>query len=93
MTSYYDAVILYSSTISRLRQLGQNVSDGPAVAHAMRNTTVPSPLGYSIDIDVDGDRTRAYSLKQMSSDTGKFDVRFSKHHYKIDCTFGKKSIN
>ncbi|OQV16973.1 Atrial natriuretic peptide receptor 1 [Hypsibius exemplaris] len=73
VTSYYDAVIIYASAISRLHRLGGNVKNGTLIALTMTNTSVPSPLGYLIDIDEDGDRTRAYSLKQMSPESGKFE--------------------
>ena len=74
VTSFYDAVVLYATTIAEVSRRGGNLTDGPAVADLMRNASIPSPLGYAINIDMDGDRSHAYSVKQLSLITGKFEV-------------------
>ncbi|OQV16974.1 Atrial natriuretic peptide receptor 1 [Hypsibius exemplaris] len=90
VTSFYDAIVLYASTANKLFHSGHNLTDGLAMAEEMKNTTIDSPLGYSIDIDVDGDRTRAYSLKQMSSESGKFEdiLRIDYHNFE-EIWYGK----
>jgi hypothetical protein len=74
VTSFYDSILAYATTIKAAYHLGENVSDGRLIANAMKNVTIASPLGYNIRLDADADRIRAFSIKQLSQETGKFEV-------------------
>ena len=77
MTAYYDSFILYSTAVSRLlrREGLKNITDGQKIANEMKNITLESPLGYPIDMDLNGDRIRTYAIRDLDLETGKFSVR------------------
>ena len=76
VTAYYDSFILYSTAASRLlrREGVANITDGQKIANEMKNTTLDSPLGYPINMDFNGDRSRTYVIRDLNLDTGKFTV-------------------
>ncbi|OQV13912.1 Atrial natriuretic peptide receptor 1 [Hypsibius exemplaris] len=90
VTSFYDAVVLYAQTLVQIHRLGGNIKNGSVMADSMRNASVPSPLGYAINMDVDGDRSHAYSVKQLSLVTGKFeDILRINYHNNEEIWYGQ----
>ncbi|OQV13910.1 Atrial natriuretic peptide receptor 1 [Hypsibius exemplaris] len=90
VTSFYDAIVLYARTIAETDRIGGNITDGPSIADSMRNTSIMSPLGHVINIDLDGDRSHAYTVKQLSLITGKFqDILRINYHNNEEIWYGK----
>ncbi|XP_055346499.1 atrial natriuretic peptide receptor 1-like [Paramacrobiotus metropolitanus] len=74
VVSFYDSFILYATVAGRIYQQGGNLTDGLAVANAMKNVSIPSPLKYNININPNGDRSRPCAIKDLSRETEKFET-------------------
>jgi hypothetical protein len=62
---FYDAFILYASIVRRLYDNGDNYTDGLAVAQAMWNTSVRTPLQTDVVINSIGDRVVLFDIRSF----------------------------
>ncbi|GAU88431.1 hypothetical protein RvY_01134-1 [Ramazzottius varieornatus] len=92
VTSFYDSFILYSTAVRKLVEKGgspENITDGLQIANQIKNMSLDSPLGYPINMDLNGDRSRIYSIKDLDLETGKFsDVLRIDYHEHQEIWFG-----
>ncbi|XP_069624199.1 atrial natriuretic peptide receptor 1 isoform X2 [Ranitomeya imitator] len=71
--AFYDSVMLYAQAVNDTRAKGYSMKNASAITKHMWNRTYYGVSGF-MRIDDNGDRDTDYSLWDMSSDTGDFQI-------------------
>ncbi|KAK7474181.1 hypothetical protein BaRGS_00034589 [Batillaria attramentaria] len=71
--AFHDAVLLYALALNETLAANGSISDGVAITRRMWNRTFEGITG-NVSIDANGDRNADYSLLDMNSETGVFEV-------------------
>ena len=61
-TALFDAIMLYAHAATKVLLNGGQLYNGPAMAHAVRNTTIESVAKGIVALDKNGDRISSYEV-------------------------------